>query len=67
MSKIKCSDCAFFAPHKDPERGDCRRRPPTLILTKELSKSDLSDDARYLWSDFPATAANAWCGEFRTA
>lgn len=59
IAEISCFNCRFWD-HCYKEKGECRRKPPTII-TKLADREDFQDGTGF----WPLTLANGWCGEFQ--
>ena len=60
---MKCEDCRFWKRlESEPEKGLCRRFPPTwYTTTKYLDGETEVDSDAY----FPTIKKDDWCGEFK--
>lgn len=52
---MKCGTCQYY----EPETDQCRRRPPVIIVVKDLHNRPVGV------SDWPSVKEDDWCGEWR--
>ena len=68
---MRCSTCLWWteADLDDPNfvaeagQADCRRYPPLIVFGEDTQAEE--DEANALFSRWPSTKADEWCGEWQ--
>ncbi len=67
-----CATCRFFCDEGDGRQGDCRRKPPVMLVIPVPRPPQVQEGVDRILAAmpqvitaFPKVARDAWCGEWQ--